>query len=58
MFELKPTGSFLQSFENVYIKISHQFNNVRSGEFKLAWDEDSEYIYLVESDTSIVFKIE
>ncbi|CAD8061054.1 unnamed protein product [Paramecium sonneborni] len=58
IFRLKPTSSFLQGNENVYIKLTHQFNFLQPLHYKLEWDKDCEYIYLQNEDESQVFKID
>ncbi|CAD8139320.1 unnamed protein product [Paramecium octaurelia] len=58
VFQLKPTSCFIQGYENVYIKLTHQFNFLQPLYYKLEWDEDCEYIYLQHEDESKVFKID
>ncbi|CAK75255.1 unnamed protein product (macronuclear) [Paramecium tetraurelia] len=58
IFQLKPTSSFLQGYENVYIKLTHQFNFLQPLHHTVEWDKDCEYIYLQHEDESQVFKID
>ncbi|CAD8043036.1 unnamed protein product [Paramecium primaurelia] len=58
IFKLKPTSSFISGYENIYIKLTHQFNFLYPLYYKLEWDKDCKYIYLQNQDESKVIKID